>query len=120
MATTPNAVTGTYCSRESAALILFKHLGQHGWHKDLMCSAERTRAHRGYKHSGQLLYPRCLYLNKPYYSLREIMQFVQLMQRRYPELEPSGIKCVQLRVSTQDQRAIHGPHGFRMNKAQKA
>lgn len=112
--------TGTYCSRDSAALILFKHLGPHNWHKDLHRTTERTRPHRGYKGSSLLLAPRCLYQNRPFYELREVMAFIAKMKRRYPELGPCSIKGVQLRVSTNDQRDVYGTHGFRLNKASKA
>lgn len=112
--------TSTYYSRDSAALILFKHLGQRNWHKDLTCTTERTKAHRGYKRSGMVLLPRCMYQGRPYYDMPEIMRFVREMKAAFPELEPSGIKGIQLTVPIKDQRATHGPHGFRLNQAEKA
>ena len=113
-------VTITCCSRDSAALILFKHLGPRNWHKDLMCSTERTKSHRGYKRSGMVLVPCCMYQGRPQYALPEIMRFVREMRAAFPELGPAGIKGIQLAVPIKDQRKTQGPHGFRLNQAEKA
>lgn len=118
--TTKSKTTGTYYSRDAAARILAKHLGNYGWHKELMCSAERTKEHQGYKGAGILLAPRCVHGGRPYYSMPEIMRFIADMRLRFPELGPSSIKGTRLRVPVNDQRDTLGPHGFRLNQAEKA
>lgn len=117
---TKSKTTGTYYSRDAAARILAKHLGNYGWHKELMRTAERTKEHQGYKGAGILLIPCCLHQGRPHYSMPEIMRFVADMRRAFPELGPSSIKGVRLRVPVTDQRDTFGRHGFRLNLAEKA
>lgn len=118
--TTPiHARIGEFYTRAGAAQRLTEALGPYNWHKDLMCTTERTKDYQGYKGAGILLVPACTFGQQPHYEVAEVDAYITAMQAAFPYLKARKLKPKMLALPCIDKRLTRGKHGFRLNHAKK-